>query len=194
VVHDKVVRGSVALSLVLVGGFGLDGCRGSGSSPPSTETITSALNASPKTGDFVFEAGNSIVLHSAPLTVNGGDVGARGTGSGPFLSGGVAIDISSGAVIQTTHNTIADSIRLNSGDKVGDLQVNRLVNPTSGTHGSVTPEVPLPALPTPAAVTPGAANLTVAGGKTVVASPGQFLTVSLGTSSVLRLNAGTYQM
>src|SRR6185436_17833968 len=49
-------------------------------------------------------------------------------------------------------------------------------------------------LPAPAAVTPGTANLTVAGGKTVTASPGQFLTVSLGTSAVLRLSAGTYQM
>ena len=160
----------------------------------ATEVVRSALNASPKTSDFIFEAANSIVLHSAPLTVNGADVGARGTGSGPFLSGGVAIDISSGAVVQTTHNVIADSIKLNTGIKVGDLQVNRLVNPSSGTHGSVTPLVPLPALPAPAAVTPGTTNLTVAGGKTVTASPGQFLTVSLGTSAVLRLNAGMYQM
>ena len=172
------------------------GCRGGAppSAPVETESVTSALNASPRTSDFIFEAGNSIVLHSAPLTVNGGDVGARGTGSGPFLSGGVAIDISSGAVVQTTHNVIADSIKLNTGVKVGDLQVNRLVNPNSGTHGSVTPLVPLPALPAPAAVTPGTTNLTVAGGKTVTASPGQFLTVSLGTGAVLRLNAGTYQM
>jgi RHS repeat-associated protein len=163
-------------------------------SPSKTEVVEAALNASPKTSDFIFEAANSIVLHSAPLTVNGGDLGARGTGSGPFLSGSVAIDISSGAVVQSTHNTIADSIRLNTGIKVGDLQVNRLVNPSAGTHGSVTPLVPLPALPAPATVTPGTTNLTVAGGKTVTVSPGQFLTVSLGTSSVLRLNAGTYQL
>ena len=161
---------------------------------PAEITKIAALNASPKTGDFVFEAGNSILLRSAPLTVNGGDVGARGTGSGPFLSGGVAVDISTGAVVQTTHNVIADSVRLNSGAQVGDLQVNRLVNPNAGTHGAVTAAVPLPALPTPAAVTPGTTNLTVAGGKTVAASPGQFLTVSLGTGAVLRLAAGTYQM
>ena len=162
--------------------------------PSGSQVVKAALNASPRTGDFIFEAANSIVLHSAPLTVNGGDVGARGTGSGPFLSGGVAIDISSGAVVQTTHNVIADSIKLNTGVSVGDLQVNRLVNPSSGTHGSVTPLVPLPALPVPAAVIPGTTNLTVAGGKTVTASPGQFLTVSLGTSAVLRLNPGVYQM
>ena len=162
--------------------------------PSGTEVVKAALNASPRTSDFIFEATKSIWLHSAPLTVNGGDVGARGTGSGPFLSGGVAIDISSGAVVQTTHNMIADSIRLNTGINVGDLQTNRLVNPNAGQHGSVTPLVPLPALPAPAAVTPGTTNLTVAGGKTVTASPGQFLTVSLGTSAVLRLNAGTYQM
>src|SRR5262245_34695165 len=163
-------------------------------SSSSTEVVKAALNSSPRTGDFIFEAGNSIVLHSAPLTVNGGDVGARGTGSGPFLSGGVAVDISSGAVVQTTHNVIADSIRLNTGVHVGDLQTNRLVNPNAGSHGSVSPLVPLPALPAAAPVTPGTTNLTVAGGATVTRSPGQFLTVSVGTGATLRLNAGTYQM
>src|SRR5262245_48506225 len=78
--------------------------------PAATEVVKAALNAGPQTSDFIFEASNSIWLHSAPLTVNGGDVGARGMGSGPFLSGGVAIDISSGAVVETTHNVIADSI------------------------------------------------------------------------------------
>jgi len=66
-----------------------------------TEVVRSALNASPKTSDFVFEAGNSIVLHSSPLTVTGGDLGALGTGTGPFLSGGVAIELSSGVKVQT---------------------------------------------------------------------------------------------
>ena len=162
--------------------------------PARTEVIKSALNASPKTSDFIFEASNSIELHSAPLTVNGGDVGARGTGSGPFIANGVAIDVSSGAVVQTTHNVIADSIKLNSSAKVGDVQTNHLTSATGATHGSVTPLVPLPALPAAAAVTPGTANLTVAGGTTLTKSPGQVLTVSLGTSAVLRLNAGTYQM
>jgi len=162
--------------------------------PAGTEVVRAALNAGPRTSDFIFEASNSIVLHSAPLTVNGGDVGARGTGSGPFLSGGVPIDISSGAVVQSTHNVLADSIKLNTGASVGDIQTNHLLNPNAGPHGSVTPFVPLPALPAAAAVTPGTTNLTVAGGKTVTASPGQFLTVSLGTAAVLRLNAGTYQM
>jgi len=187
------------ISLVLLPSFFAACTNGSpAGSPPAppagTEVVKRALNASPRTSDFIFEASNSIVLHSAPLTVNGGDVGARGTGSGPFLSGGVAIDISSGAVVQTTHNVIADSIKLNTGATVGDIQTNRLVNPNAGPHGSVTPFVPLPALPAPAAVTPGTANLTVVGGKTVTASPGQFLTVSLGTAAILRLKAGTYQM
>ena len=148
--------------------------------PADTQVAREALNASPKTSNFIFEAGNSIIFHSSPLTVTGGDVAARGTGSGPFLSGGVAIDFSSGATVQKTHNVLADSIRLNSGVIVGDLQTNRLVNPSSGTHGSVTALVPLPGLPVPSPVTPGTQNLTVAGGKTVTASPGQYLTVSLG--------------
>src|SRR4029450_5714136 len=109
----------------------------------------------------------------------------------PFLSGGVAIDISSGAVVQTSHNVIADSIRLNSSAHVGDVQTNSLQSATGATHGSVTPLVPLPALPAAAAVTPGTTNLTVAGGKTFTASPGQFLTVSLGTGAVAARHAGT---
>src|SRR5947207_14567392 len=153
VLQRRRLSGSFYLSLFSAAAMAT-GCRSGAppSAPVETESLTSALNASPRTGDFIFEAGNSIVLHSAPLTVNGGDVGARGTGSGSFLSGGVAIDISSGAVVQTTDNTVADSIRRNSGVKVGDLQVNRLVNPSSGTHGSVTQLVALPALPAPAAV------------------------------------------
>src|SRR5262249_45166767 len=98
------------------------------------------------------------------------------------------------AVVQTTHNVIADSIKLNSGIKVGDLQTNRLVNPSSGTHGSVTALVPLPALPAAAAVAPGTQNLTVAGGATVTANPGKYLTVSLGTGATLNLKAGTYEI
>src|SRR5262249_14707872 len=100
----------------------------------------------------------------------------------------------SGDVVQTTHAVIADSVRLNTNAQVGDLQANHLVNPNAGTHGSVTPLVPLPALPAPAAVTPGTANLTVAGGKTGTAAPGPVPTGSLGTGAVLRLAAGTYQM
>src|SRR5262245_13142656 len=62
-----------------------------------TTSIRQALNANPKLNDFVVLANNSVTLRTASsvssqVQVTGGDVGARGT-SGPFLSGGVAIDV-----------------------------------------------------------------------------------------------------
>jgi hypothetical protein len=115
--------------------------------PQTTEVVTSALNASPKTGDFALEAQNSIRLQTGGLVVNGGDVGARGTGGGPFLSGGVAVDVLTGVQVQTTRNIIADSVRLGTGVRVGDIQTNRFVNGVGATHGNVSGLVPLPAVP-----------------------------------------------
>jgi hypothetical protein len=103
--------------------------------PRPTEVVASALNASPKLGVFVLEAQPSIRLQTGGLVVNGGDIGARGTGSGPFLSGGVAIDAFTGVQVQSTHNLIADSVRLGTGVTVGDIQTNRFVNGVGTTHG-----------------------------------------------------------
>ena len=162
--------------------------------PQPTEVVTSALNASPKLGDFVLEAQNSIRLQTGGLVINGGDIGARGTGSGPFLSGGVAIDVLTGVQTQTTHNIIADSVRLGTGVTVGDIQTNRFVNGVGATHGTVSGLVPLPAVPAACGASPGTANLTVGTGATVTASAGQFAAVSIGTGGKLRLNSGRYDM
>jgi hypothetical protein len=54
--------------------------------------------------------------------------------------------------------------------------------------------VALPALPSVAAVSPGTANLTVATGATVSASPGHFATISIGTGGTLKLAAGAYDL
>ncbi|HJX63208.1 MAG TPA: hypothetical protein VJ860_04570 [Polyangia bacterium] len=162
--------------------------------PQPPEVVASALNASPKLGDFVLEAQNSIRLQTGGLVVNGGDVGARGTGSGPFLSGGVAVDVLTGAQIQTTRNVIADSVRLGTGVKVGDIQTNRFVDGVGATHGSISGLVSLPALPAVCGASPGTSNLTVGTGATVTASPGQFAAVSVGTGGKLRLNSGRYDV
>ena len=154
----------------------------------------STLNASPKVGDFVVEAQNSIRLQTGGVVVSGGDLGARGTGTGPFLSGGVSIDLLTGVQVQTSHNVIADSVRLGTGDSTGDIQTNRFVNGTGTTHGGVTALVPLPSLPAVAAVTVGTTALTVATGATVSAAPGRFAAVSVGTGGHLRLTAGLYEM
>lgn len=95
------------LALILVGASCTS--RGPSPAPPPPNAIEAAgfsLNASPKPADFVIEAQNSIRIQTGAV-LSGGDLGARGTGSGPFLSGNVAIDLLTGAQVQTTHNVIA---------------------------------------------------------------------------------------
>ena len=121
-------------------------------------------------------------------------MGALGSGSGPFLSGNVAVDVGTGLRIQTTHSTIADSVRLGTGAIVGDVQTNRFVDGNGTQHGGVTPMVPLPALPAAQTVTPGPTNLMVASNAKTTAAAGGFATVSIGTGGTLRLSGGLYQV
>jgi alpha-tubulin suppressor-like RCC1 family protein len=162
--------------------------------PRETASVAKeALNAAPATKDFVIEAQNSVRVQTS-ASITGGDIGARGAGSGPFLSGGVAIDLGTSAKEQTTRNVIADSIRLATGVVTGDLQTNRLVGGSGTTHGKVSGFVPLPELPAVTPANPGTANVTAGTSATVTSSPGRFAAVSLGTSAKWRLAAGTYDM
>jgi hypothetical protein len=102
-------------AVTLVSAWICGGCKSNKAPHASTEVAALALNASPKMGDFVLEAQNSIRLQTGGVVIVGGDMGARGTGSGPFLSGGVAIDLSTGVSATTTRNVIADSVRLGTG-------------------------------------------------------------------------------
>jgi hypothetical protein len=161
--------------------------------PGPNKVAVSRLNWIPKASDFVVEAQNSVRLQTGSI-VSGGDVGARGTTGGPFLSGGVAIDVLTGAKVEPSHSLIADSIRLGTGVAVGDVQTNRLVSGTGATHGAVSGLVALPAIPSASPVLSGTRDLAVATGASVQATPGHFATVSIGTGGKLRLAAGTYDM
>src|SRR5438045_7672089 len=114
-VRRRMLRGQTARRtwagrVVLVTAL-LGGCRDPESAAPRTsqrpaESVRQALNASPKLGDFVLEAGNSIAFQQASSVgtlVGGGDVGARGS-SGPFLSGTKAIDVASNVTVQPSHH------------------------------------------------------------------------------------------
>jgi RHS repeat-associated protein len=181
------------LGSCVIASLAVVGCSRNEPSAPATTTVVSALNASPKTSDFVIEAQNSVRLQTGGMVVNGGDIGARGT-SGPFLADSAAVDALTGVQVQTTHNIIAASVNLGTGAHVGDVQTSHLVTGTGATHGGVSALVPLPALPAAATVSPGSANLTVATGATTTASPGHFATISVGTGSTLKLAAGAYDM
>ena len=90
-----VVRGVVAnqqspalrVLLLVAGVVGasatLEGCQGK-QGGAAIERAVLALNVSPQTSDFVLEAQNSIRLQTGGVVIVGGDLGARGTGSGPF--------------------------------------------------------------------------------------------------------------
>jgi hypothetical protein len=145
-------------------------------------------------GLFAIEAQNSVRLQTGGLVVQGGDIGARGTGSGPFLSGGVAVDALTGTQTQNTRYIIADSVRLGTGATVGNIRTSRFINGTGATYVSLSGLLPLPALPTLCVATPGTANLTVATGGTVTTSSGAFAAVNVGTGGKLRLNGGRYDM
>src|SRR6185436_18555217 len=191
-----MILGRAVLAVALLGG-----CRDRESTAPApvpraTEVVRQALNASPKVSDFLLEASNSIAFRTASSAtlVTGGDVGARGTGSGPFLSGTRAIDVSSNVTIEATHNLIASSIHLASGAHVGDVQTSQLVADTGSTRGGLSALVPLPALLPTQAVSPGTANLNVGTGGTLTAAPGHFAKITVGTSGTLRLAAGDYEV
>ncbi len=145
------------------------GCQDREKEAANTEVAVRALNANPKASDFVLEAENSIRLQTGGLVVADGDLGARGAGSGPFLSGGVAIDLSTGVQAPADRSVIADSVRLGTGVRVGDIQTNRLVDGTGTQHGAVSGLVPLPPLPLASTVSPGTENLTVGTGATMSA-------------------------
>jgi hypothetical protein len=68
--RGRFATGIFALAIACWG-FGCDREK----APQPTEVVASALNASPKLGDFVLEAQNSIRLQTGGTVVNGGDIG-----------------------------------------------------------------------------------------------------------------------
>jgi RHS repeat-associated protein len=168
------------------------GCRQN--APAETQRVVSALNASPRTSDFVIEATNSVRLQTGGMVVNGGDIGARGSGSGPFLGDGAAVDALTGVQVQTTHNVIADSVNLGTGAAVGDVQTNHLTSGTGASHGAVSGLVSLPAIPTAATVSAGTTAINVTTGATVSSTPGHYGAVTVGTGSTWKVAAGSYDI
>jgi cysteine-rich repeat protein len=151
------------------------------------------LNAAPRIGDFVVLAQNSVHIQNSGVVV-GGDIGAIGRGSGPFLSGGVAVDLLASVQSPANKSIIADSIQLAKNVSVGSVQTNRLVAVKTAHYASSSALVPLPVLPTATTVTAGTTALTVKAGTTKTVSPGVFAAVKVAASATWRLGAGAYDM
>ncbi|HTB61660.1 MAG TPA: RHS repeat-associated core domain-containing protein [Polyangia bacterium] len=190
----RIVLGAVRFSIAAVATLGT-GCRNNTSSagPPPTESVVAALNASPKTSDFVIEASNSVRLQTGGLVVNGGDIGALGT-TGPFLGDGAAVDALTGVQVQNTHTIIASTVNLGTGAVVGDIEATHVTVGTGAKHGTIAGLAPLPAIPAAATVSPGTTNVTVATGATVTISPGHFAAINVGTGGTLKMAAGSYDL
>jgi hypothetical protein len=168
-------------------------CSADPSGSVKTTDVVSALNATPKTSDFVIEVQNSIRLQTGGLVVSGGDLGASGT-TGPFLGNGAAVDVQTGVQVLPSRTIIGSSVTLGTGAKVGDIETSHLVVGTGATHGAVSGVVTLPALPAAATVSPGTTNLTVGTGATVSALPGRYATIAVGTGATLKLTLGLYDL
>ena len=159
----------------------------------SVSVSTSALNTSPKTTDFAVYAQNSATLRDR-TTVSGGDVGVRLAGSGPFLVAGYELALVSDVQVDTTRSVIANRLLLQDRARVGDVQVNHLTNQAAFYSHQYPFPSSMPALPPTAPVSPGTPPLAVNASTTVVASPGSYGAVSVGTQGILRLKGGVYEL
>jgi hypothetical protein len=97
-----------------------------------------------------------------------------------------------GVWIQSSHNLLGGSVRLEWGSVVGGIQTNDLLTGNRGWHGRVGPFIPIPALPVAAVPAPGTAPISVANGATATPAPGPYGSVSVGNNGKLRLAAGSY--
>jgi len=149
--------------------------------------------ACPQITNFGVYAQNSATLRDR-AALSGGDVGVSMKGTGPLLVTGYELALVIGAQVDATHNTIANRVLL-QGAKVGDVQTNALTVQNGGTYAKKYGfPTTMPALPTLAPVFPGTAALTVNPSSTVVASPGAYGAVSIGTKGILRLSGGVYHV
>ena len=152
-----------------------------------------ALDTNPQTTSFAVYAQNSAMLRDR-VGVTAGDVGVGLVGTGPFLGGAYELVLTSDSHVDPIRNVIANGIQLQARARVGDVQVNRLVNQGGFFSHRYPFPANMPALPPTAPVTPGAAALTVNTAATLVASPGNYGAVSVGDRGVLRLKGGVYHL
>lgn len=154
--------------------------------------VGAALNQQPTINDFVVYAQNSLSIRDR-AQVNGGDVGVKDIGTGPFLEPNFELSVINSARVETSRSVIGDSVKLTNRSVVGDVQTSQLSisgSPTyAGPFAFPSQRPGVPALTTP---TPGSTAVNVSAGQTRTLSPGAFGAVTVNSSGRLRLQAGTY--
>ena len=186
--------------------FGV-GCQTYGPSPSGTEgpvakaaaTLSvsdgdagtaSPTIASPDIGSFAVYATEAVELQIGAW-VTGCNVGVQGS-SGPFLAGGAAAYLESGANIQSSQTLYASSVYLNPWTSVGPLDTNTLMGNSRATYASVSAFPSMPAPPGLPRATAGTTPVTLGWGVSQTLASGAYGGVTVSPGATLSLTGGTY--
>ena len=159
-------------------------------SNPAAPSGTAGCGGTPAIGSFAVYATEAIELSSG-ASISGCNVGVEGSG-GPFLAGGAAAYLSSGAKIQSSQTLYASSVYLSSGASVGPVDTNHVMKSSGATYGKVSTFPAMPAPPAPPGATAGTTAVTVGSGSSKTLASGAYGNVTVSSGSTLKLTGGNY--
>ncbi len=175
-----------------------DSCHVAGTCDPSTGVCsnpaapsgTAGCGVAPGIGSFAVYATEAIELSSGS-SITGCNVGVENTG-GPFLGGGAAAYLSSGAKIQSSQTLYASSVYLSSGASLGPIDTNHVVRSSGATYGTLSTFPAMPVLPAAPSATAGITAVTLGAGSSRTLVSGAYGSVTVNSGATLKLTGGTY--
>jgi hypothetical protein len=159
-------------------------------SNPAAPSGTAGCGVAPGIGSFAVYATEAIELSSGS-SITGCSVGVENTG-GPFLAGGAASYLSSGAKIQSSQTLYASSVYLSSGASLGPIDTNHVMRSSGATYGTVSTFPAMPAPPAPPSATAGKTAITLGAGTSRTLVSGAYGGVTVSSGATLNLTGGTY--
>ena len=111
---------------------------------------------------------------------------------GPFLAGGAAAYLSSGAKIQSNETLFASSVLLSSGASIGPVYTSKVMKSSGATYGKVSSFPAMPVPPAAPAATAGSTAVTVSAGASKTLASGAYGSVTVSSGATLKLTGGTY--
>ena len=124
-------------------------------------------------------------------SITGCGVGVENT-DGPFLAGGAAAYLSSGAKIRSSQTLYASSVYLSSGASLGPIDTNNVMRSSGATYGKVSTFPQMPAAPAAPSATAGTSAVTVSAGASKTLASGAYGSVTVNSGATLKLTGGTY--
>ncbi|MFN8440638.1 MAG: LamG-like jellyroll fold domain-containing protein [Caldilineaceae bacterium] len=152
-------------------------------------TVTYNLNK------FVVLAQEGVAFNQG-ITVNSGDIGARITGTAPFLSNNAEVSLGQNSkIVDTTSHLLGNTISLGQNASAYNLSYNSLRNNGKVLGVTATPlnlkfMPSLPALPT---ITAGTAAVNVAQNGSLTLNPGNYGAFNSNQNATITFKGGVYQ-